>query len=79
MKTIKIICVAIIAVSIGSYMMLSSIVTNVPVGIVGVRTQEYALLGKRASCRKISDPAGTGPSGPSIPGNILTAPSKPWR
>lgn len=47
MKFIKIISILIIVVSIGSYMLVKLTVSYVPVGVVGVRTQEYAILGKK--------------------------------
>lgn len=47
MKTIKMISVVIIIFVIGAYMIVKATLTHIPVGIVGVRTQEYALFGKR--------------------------------
>jgi len=47
MKFIKTISILIIVVSIGSYMLLKLTVSHVPMGVVGVRTQEYAILGKK--------------------------------
>ena len=47
MKTIKLISVLIILCAIGAYILVKATVTHVPVGIVGVRIQEYAIIGKK--------------------------------
>lgn len=47
MKTIKMISVLIIVVAIGAYFIVKATLTHIPVGIVGVRTQEYAIIGKK--------------------------------
>ncbi len=47
MKHIKLASIVIIVAAIGSYFILTLTVTHVPVGIVGVRTQEYALIGSK--------------------------------
>jgi regulator of protease activity HflC (stomatin/prohibitin superfamily) len=47
MKTIKMISVLIIVFAIGAYIIVKGSLTHIPVGIVGVRTQEYAVLGKK--------------------------------
>ena len=47
MKTIKLISVLIIVIVIGAYVIVKSTLTHIPVGIVGVRTQEYAIIGKK--------------------------------
>ncbi len=47
MKRIKLISMLIIIAAIGTYFILTATVTHIPVGIVGVRTQEYALIGKK--------------------------------
>ena len=47
MKSIKMISVLIIVIAIGAYIIVKSTLTHIPVGIVGVRTQEYAIIGKK--------------------------------
>lgn len=47
MKSIKMISILIIVIAIGAYIIVKATLTHVPVGIVGVRTQEYALIGKK--------------------------------
>jgi len=47
MKSIKTISILVIVVIIGSYMLLKLTVSHVPMGVVGVRTQEYAIFGKK--------------------------------
>lgn len=47
MKTIKMISVLIIVVAIGAYIIVKGTLNHIPVGIVGVRTQEYAIIGKK--------------------------------
>ena len=47
MKTIKMISVLIIVFAICAYIIVKATLTHIPVGIVGVRTQEYALIGKK--------------------------------
>ena len=47
MKSIKMISVLIIVIAIGAYIIVKATLTHIPVGIVGVRTQEYALIGKK--------------------------------
>ena len=46
MKTIKMISVLIIVLSVGAYIIIKATLTHIPIGIVGVRTQEYAIIGK---------------------------------
>jgi len=47
MKSIKIISILVIVLVIGAYILMKFTVSHVPVGTVGVRTQEYALFGKK--------------------------------
>ncbi|MBW1803473.1 MAG: hypothetical protein JRJ85_22425, partial [Deltaproteobacteria bacterium] len=47
MKTIKSISIAIIVIIVGAYILVKLTVTHVPVGVVGVRTQEYGIMGKK--------------------------------
>jgi regulator of protease activity HflC (stomatin/prohibitin superfamily) len=47
MKSIKMISVLIIVIAIGAYIIVKATLTHIPVGIVGVRTQEYAIIGKK--------------------------------
>jgi regulator of protease activity HflC (stomatin/prohibitin superfamily) len=47
MKSIKMISVLIIAIAIGAYIIVKATLTPIPIGIVGVRTQEYAIIGKK--------------------------------
>ena len=52
MKIIKTISVLIIVAAIGAYVIVTATVTHIPVGAVGVRTQEYALFGKKGVIQK---------------------------
>jgi regulator of protease activity HflC (stomatin/prohibitin superfamily) len=47
MKSIKMISVLIIVIAIGAYIIVKATLTPIPIGIVGVRTQEYAIIGKK--------------------------------
>jgi regulator of protease activity HflC (stomatin/prohibitin superfamily) len=47
MKRIKLISILIIVITIGTYFVLTATVAHIPVGTVGVRTQEYAIIGKK--------------------------------
>lgn len=47
MKHIKLISILIIVMTVGAYFILTATVTHIPVGVVGVRTQEYAIIGKK--------------------------------
>ncbi len=47
MRIIKLISLIIIVVIIGGWLMLKSLTIYVPVGMAGVRTQEYAVLGEK--------------------------------
>jgi len=47
MKTIKLISVLIIVVAVGAYFIVQATLTHIPVGVVGVRTQEYGIFGKK--------------------------------
>jgi len=52
MKSVKTVSVLIIILALGSYIMLNLTISHVPVGTVGVRTQEYSILGKKGVIQK---------------------------
>ena len=56
MKSIKMVSVLIIVVTIGAYIIIKASLTHIPVGIVGVRTQEYAFFGKKGVVQKDFSP-----------------------
>jgi len=47
MNLIKKVSVLIVVLIIGAYLVLKLTIAHVPVGVVGVRTQEYAIFGKK--------------------------------
>jgi len=47
MNLIKKVSILIVVLIIGAYLMLKLTIAHIPVGVVGVRTQEYAILGKK--------------------------------
>ncbi len=52
MKSIKLVCVLIVIVIFGGWAMLKALTQLVPVGQVGVRIQQYNLLGKKGIVQK---------------------------
>lgn len=47
MKTIRTLSIIFILAVIGAYFCVSCVITHVPVGMVGVRTQEYGIFGEK--------------------------------
>ena len=52
MKSIKLICVFVVVVIFGGWFMLAALTQSVPVGKVGVRIQQYNILGKKGIIEK---------------------------
>ena len=52
MKSIKLVCVLIVVVIFGGWSMLKALTELVPVGQVGVRIQQYNVLGKKGIVQK---------------------------
>ena len=52
MKSVKIGSVAVVAVILGGALVVKMLTTYVPVGMVGVRTQEYAMFGSKGVVQK---------------------------
>jgi len=52
MKGVKFLAGMIIVLIVGGWLMVKSLTIYIPIGVVGVRTQEYALLGKKGVVKK---------------------------
>ena len=52
MKSVKLVCVVIVAVIFGGWFLLNALTQLVPVGQVGVRIQQYGVLGKKGVVQK---------------------------
>ncbi len=52
MKTIKVISVVIVAMVMGAYIVARSLLIFIPVGQVGVRIQQYSVIGKKGVVQK---------------------------
>ncbi len=52
MKSVKLVCMLVVIVIFGGWIMLRSLTQMIPVGMVGVRVQQYSVLGKKGVIQK---------------------------